>query len=167
MWLRETHEQSVTGILGLISISELAVIAKGIKWPLYEHQCLMRPKSETNCIQSANTLKPGLHISRKDCKHMVGNVYFKITDMACSPYRWNDRKFWYFTRNFFNCYPDSFEVLFEASSQACSAILTTIWRPGLRSSRQLDYIPRDYIKGFLNCIAFYYNFGHRNCWSAF
>ena len=28
----------VTGIAGLISILEQAVIAKGIKWPLYEHQ---------------------------------------------------------------------------------------------------------------------------------
>ena len=28
----------VTGIIGLISISEQAVIAKGIKEPLYEHQ---------------------------------------------------------------------------------------------------------------------------------
>ena len=39
---------------------------------------LMRPKSETNCIESANTLKPGLHISCKDHKHVVGNVYFKM-----------------------------------------------------------------------------------------
>ena len=31
-------------------------------------------------VNYGNTIKPGLHISRKDRKHMhmVGNVYFKI-----------------------------------------------------------------------------------------
>ena len=33
------NSQPVTGILGLISIPEQEVIAKGIKRSLYEHQC--------------------------------------------------------------------------------------------------------------------------------
>ena len=40
-------------------------------------------------------------------------------------------KSWYFTRNIFNQCVEGFKILFEASSQASSATLTTIWRPGL------------------------------------
>ena len=38
--------------------------------------CLANLKCFDTC--STMTLKPGLHISRKDRKHMVGNVYFKM-----------------------------------------------------------------------------------------
>ena len=51
--------------------------------------------------------------------------------MAWSPYRCNDdHKYWSFTRNICNRFIENFKVAFEASSQACSAPVTTIWRPG-------------------------------------
>ena len=53
--------------------------------------------------------------------------------MAWSPYRCNDHKYWSFTRNICNRYVHRFKILFEALSQACLAMVTTIWRPSLRN----------------------------------
>ena len=43
----------------------------------------------------------------------LGTCILRCTDTGCSPYRWNDRMFWYFTRN----NSDSFKIFFQASSQ--------------------------------------------------
>ena len=67
---------------------------------------------------------------------MVQTCILCCTDMAWPPYCCNDHKSSYFTVNISNGYVDSFEILFEASSQACSAILPTIRRPGLKLAHQ-------------------------------
>ena len=59
--------------------------------------------------------------------------------MVWSLNRCNGHKFWYFKRNSFNQYVDSFKILFEASSQACSAILPTIWRRGFTLDKLQSY----------------------------
>ena len=51
--------------------------------------------------------------------------------MVWSLNRCNGHKFGYFTRNIFNRCVEGFKILFEASSQASSATLTTVWGPGL------------------------------------
>ena len=56
--------------------------------------------------------------------------------MVWSQNRCIGHKFWYFTRNIFNGYVGSFKILFEASSQACSAILPTVWKPGFKAHLQ-------------------------------
>ena len=40
--------------------------------------CLKQSNMTHRYCISSQSLKPGLHISRKDRKHMVGNVYFKM-----------------------------------------------------------------------------------------
>ena len=72
---------------------------------------------------------PGLHISRKDRKHVVADTLFKLFSMLWSPHSCNDRRYSYFTRNICNRCIYSLKILCEASSEACSAIVTTIWRP--------------------------------------
>ena len=67
----------------------------------------MRPKSETNCIESANTLKPGLHISRKGRKHMVGKVYFKMYGYSLLSLSLEWSQVLTFHKKLFNRYPDS------------------------------------------------------------
>ena len=47
--------------------------------------------------------------------------------------RLNDRRYSYFTINICNRLVDSLRILFGASSEARSAIVTTIWRPGFRA----------------------------------
>ena len=76
-------------------------------------------------------LTPGLHISRKDRKHMFTNRSFSFQHMPWSSHSCNDRRYSYFTRNICNRYVDSFKTLFRTRSQACCAIVTTIWRSGL------------------------------------
>ena len=51
--------------------------------------------------------------------------------MPWSSHSCNDCKYQYFTRNICNRYDDSFKTLFRTRSQACCAIVTTIWRQGL------------------------------------
>ena len=43
--------------------------------------------TEWNC-----SVKPGLHTSRKDRKHMFANTFLKLPGMAWSPYSCNDSK---------------------------------------------------------------------------
>ena len=53
--------------------------------------------------------------------------------MPWSSYSCNDSRYSYLTRNTYNRCVENFKILFGASSEACSAIVTTIWRPGLKS----------------------------------
>ena len=54
---------------------------------------------------------------------------------------------------------ESFKILFEASSQACSAIVTTIWRPGLRDSYEVHYCSRP-LSQLLHCPQLKSQFEH-------
>ena len=54
--------------------------------------------------------------------------------MPWSSHSCNDHKYSYFTRNICNRCIDSSKVLFGATSEACSAIVTTIWRPGFKTA---------------------------------
>ena len=38
-------------------------------------------------------LKPGLHISREDRKHLFANMFLSYPDMAWTAYRWDDHKY--------------------------------------------------------------------------
>ena len=55
----------------------------------------------------------------------------------------NDRRCSYFTGNTCNIYADNFKVFFGTWSQACSAIVMTIWRPDLK------FMKNAYISTFL------------------
>ena len=77
-------------------------------------------------------LKPGLHISCKDRKHMAANTFLRFSHMPWSSHSCNDHRYSYFTRNFCNRCINILKILFGATSEACSAIVTTIWRPGLQ-----------------------------------
>ena len=83
-------------------------------------------------------VKPGLRISRKDRKHRLENMFLSFPAVAWSLYGSNDHRHWSLTRNICNQCAENFKILFEASSQACSAILTTIWRPGLNGNQGLS-----------------------------
>ena len=74
--------------------------------------------------------KSGLYISRKDRKHMFASTFLSFPSLSWSSHSCNDRRHSYFTRNICSRYVDSFETLFGGSSEACSVIVTTIWRPG-------------------------------------
>ena len=78
-------------------------------------------------------VKPGLHISRKDRRHMVANTFFSFSRMLSrlvwTSHSCNDQRYAYFTRNICNGCADSLKILFRALSEACSAIVTIIWRP--------------------------------------
>ena len=86
------------------------------------------------CRQVSPGLKLGLHISRKDRKNMVANTFFILSRMPWSSRSCNDCRYSYFRRNICNRCVDSLKILFVASSGACSAIVTTIWRPGFNAS---------------------------------
>ena len=104
---------------------------------------------------------PGLHISHKD--RMFAIMFFELFRydlVAMSLY--NGRKYWSFTRNICNRYYDSFNILFEASSQTCSAMVTTIWRPGWRALSQAFVVIYTYIyifvrKDISTLVKFSYN----------
>ena len=52
--------------------------------------------------------------------------------MSWSSHSCSDCRYSYLTRNICNRCVDSFKILFVATSEACSAIVTTIWRPGFK-----------------------------------
>ena len=60
---------------------------------------------------------------------MIANMFFKVSRMPWYPRSCNDRRYSYFTRNICNrCVDwgvDNLKILFGA----CSAIVTTVWRP--------------------------------------
>ena len=60
----------------------------------------------------------------------LGTCILSCPVMVWSPFRCSDQKCWSFTRNICNRFIESFKVFFEALSQACSALVMTIWRPG-------------------------------------
>ena len=51
---------------------------------------------------NAGDLEPGLHISRKDRKHMVANTFSKLFMFALVFHGCNDRRYSDFTRNICN-----------------------------------------------------------------
>ena len=55
--------------------------------------------------------------------------------MLWSSHSCNDGRYSYFMRDICNRYIESFQTVFRTLSQACCAIATTIWRPGLTNSR--------------------------------
>ena len=78
-------------------------------------------------------VKPGLHISCKDRKHIVPNTFLSFSRMLWCSQGCNDRKYSYITRNICNRCVGSPKVLFGASSVAPSTIVTTVWKPGSTS----------------------------------
>ena len=68
--------------------------------------------------------KPRLHTSHKNDKHMFANMFFKLSryGLVSISLLWSQVLIDI----------ESFKVLLEASSQACSAIVSTIWRPDFR-----------------------------------
>ena len=51
-----------------------------------------------NHFKQKMNVKPGLHISRKDRKYMVGNTFVSFSRMLWSSHSCNDRRYSYFTR---------------------------------------------------------------------
>ena len=58
--------------------------------------------------------------------------------MPWSSHSCNDHRYSYFTRNFCNQCINSLKILFGAMSEACSAIVTTVWRPSLSDKYTWD-----------------------------
>ena len=83
-------------------------------------------------------LKPDLHINHRDCKDMFENMLLSCTDMAWSLHDCNDHEYWSFTRNICNRYVGSIKIPLRAWQQTCSAMNTTIWRPGFRNRKNAD-----------------------------
>ena len=52
-----------------------------------------RIKISSRKLYFASSLKPGLHMSCKNRKHMFGNMHFSCPHMAWSPYLSNDHKY--------------------------------------------------------------------------
>ena len=61
--------------------------------------------------------------------------------MPWSLHSFNDCMYSYFTRNICNRFIDSLTILFGAMSEACSAIVTTIWRPRLNVPKLSKFNP--------------------------
>ena len=59
--------------------------------------------------------------------------FLSFSHMPWSSHSCIDHRYSYFTRNFRNRCINSLKILFGATSEACSAIVTTIWRPGFNS----------------------------------
>ena len=96
-------------------------------------------ESALTAVCESWNVKPGLHVSRKDRKDMVANTFFlSFSCMPWSSQSCNDRKYSYFTRNTCNRCINSLKILFGATSEACSATVTTIWRPGLSEKYSWD-----------------------------
>ena len=91
--------------------------------------CHKKQQTSDNLI-----VKPGLHIICKDRKAWIWEHFFKLRrcDLV-SIWSLNDHRHWSLTRNICNRYVGSFKILFEASSHACSAALTTVWKPGFKN----------------------------------
>ena len=88
---------------------------------------------EGDLIVEIINVKPGLYISRKDRKHMVANIVLSFPSMSpglhivvidCSVHISQEI--------FANYILTALNPSFRIRLQACSAIVTTIWRPGLR-----------------------------------
>ena len=60
---------------------------------------------------------------------MFASSFLRFPCMPWSSHSCNDRRYSYFTRNICNRYAD------RTQSQACFAVVTTIWRPGLTKIR--------------------------------
>ena len=59
-------------------------------------------------LSPTTTVKPGLHISCKDRKHMFANMFLNFPPMPWSSHSCNDRRYLYFTRNICNRCVDVF-----------------------------------------------------------
>ena len=57
----------------------------------------------------------------------------------------------YFTRNTYNEYVYTFKTLFRRRSQACFAIVTTMWRPGLRDDSRISKFEGSYVQLIASC----------------
>ena len=87
------------------------------------------------CLRSLRLIwRPGL--SRKDRKHMAANTFSHIPQSSHSCY---DRRYSYFARQICSRCVNSFKILFGTSSEACSVIVTTIWRPGFSQGASAQY----------------------------
>ena len=67
-------------------------------------------------------------MSRNDRKHMVANTFFKLYTYVLVFNSCNDRRYSYFTRNTCNRCVERLKILFGASLEAGSAIVTTRWK---------------------------------------
>ena len=64
----------------------------------------IRPLSIPKSYRKKSSLKPGLHISRKDRKHRLENMFSSCPAMVWSPCGSTDRKNCSLTRNICNPY---------------------------------------------------------------
>ena len=90
-----------------------------------------RPEHYCNSIVSVTVwLKPGLHESRKDRKHMFENTIFfqlyKAKKLDWSLYRCNNHKYWSSKSNIL------YSICLEALTRTCSAMSLTMCRKRLR-----------------------------------
>ena len=87
------------------------------------------PWHTLQAVKQTMNVKPDLHISSKDRKHMVANTSFKLSRILWVSHSFKDRRDSYLTRNISYWCADSLQILFGALLEACSVIGTTIWRP--------------------------------------
>ena len=88
---------------------------------------------EGDLIVEIIKVKPGLYISRKDRKHMVANMFLSFPGMSPGLHIVvSDCSVHISQEIFANDILTALKPSFRTRSQACSAIVTTIWRPGLR-----------------------------------
>ena len=69
-----------------------------------------------------NTVKSGLHINRKNRKHVGVITFSKLFPYTLVSHSCNDRRYSYVTRNISNRCIDNLKILTGATSEACSAI---------------------------------------------
>ena len=80
--LRSTSEVPHRGM----KFRQLAALSLRFLWPA--------ARDTPSSLGEIAFLKPGLHISRKDRKHMFGNMYFlSYSNMVWSPYHCSDHKY--------------------------------------------------------------------------
>ena len=66
-----------------------------------------------NFVRHLMDFKPGLHISRKDRKHMVASTFFSFPGIPWSSHSCDDLRYSYLTRNICKRYINSFKTLSE------------------------------------------------------
>ena len=88
---------------------------------------------EGDLIVEIIKIRPGLHISRKDRKHMVANMFLSFPGMSPGLHIVVSDCIVHISQEIFaNDVLTALKPSFRTRLQACSAIVTTIWRPGLR-----------------------------------
>ena len=79
-------------------------------------------------------VKPGLHISRKDRKHMFATRFLSFSRMPWSSHSRNDCRYLYFARNICSRYIDSFKLFLEDNRKHVRLLLQLYGDQALKES---------------------------------